>query len=145
MANLSLIDSFSFLWETFMLKHFVDEGELKQVGDILTPWPCFMIAVRNDVVERDPDLIARLFDAITYCAQLFYQEKQESLQFISQSCHLHMEDAENWYKTVQFAENTRKISEKVLQETKQILIRAKVLDKDADVTTIYNTSFSQVD
>jgi hypothetical protein len=127
-----------------MLKHFVDEGELKQVGDISTPWPCFMIAVRNDVIKKNLEQIERLFDTITYCAKLFYQERQESLNFISSSCHLHMEDAEKWYKTVQFAENTRHISEKVLEDTKQILQRAKVLSTDVDIKTVYNCDFVQL-
>lgn len=41
----------AFLWETFTSKPYHDSGECSRVGDISTPWPCFMIAARQDVVS----------------------------------------------------------------------------------------------
>ena len=34
----------AFMWETFTTKPFHDSGEVKRVGDITTPWPCFLLA-----------------------------------------------------------------------------------------------------
>ena len=31
-----------FLWEKFMTKPFVDNGEMKHIGDFPTPWSCFV-------------------------------------------------------------------------------------------------------
>lgn len=130
-----------FLWETFMLKHLIDKGELKKVGEIVTPWPCFMIAVRNEFVERNVDSLEKLFDAIRECCQLFYQNKQQSLEFISNACHLSLEDAEKWFRAVEFAKDPRQVSEKMLMETIDILKRTKVLKGNIDVSNIYNSKF----
>ena len=41
-VNSGLADAF--MWETFTTKPYWDSGELRRVGDITTPWPCFMLA-----------------------------------------------------------------------------------------------------
>ena len=40
-----------FMWEKFMTKPYVDNGTFRLVGESPTPWPSFVIAVRNDVLE----------------------------------------------------------------------------------------------
>ena len=39
-----------FLWEKFTTKPFVDNGEFRIVGECPTPWPSFVVAVREDVL-----------------------------------------------------------------------------------------------
>jgi len=117
----------AFLWETFMLKHYVDLGELKQVGDISTPWPCFMIAVRKEIAQKRSREIERFFESISRSTELFYEKRTDSLNFISKACHLKIEDAESWFKTVEFAKKVNCVSSEVVDETIQILQRAKVL------------------
>lgn len=53
-----------FMWERFMTKPIVDAGIFRRVGDCPTPWPCFVIAVRNEVLEQHPDEIGMLLDII---------------------------------------------------------------------------------
>jgi hypothetical protein len=40
-----------FMWERFMTKPLVDKGIFRRY-DRPTPWPCFVIAVREDVLEN---------------------------------------------------------------------------------------------
>ncbi len=42
-----------FMWEHFTTKPLVDEGIFRRLGDCPTPWPCFVIAVRNEVLENN--------------------------------------------------------------------------------------------
>ena len=44
-----------FLWEKFTTKPLVDTGELRIIDSIDTPWPCFVIAVRNEILENRLD------------------------------------------------------------------------------------------
>ncbi len=46
-----------FMWEKFTTKPYVDNGILRLVGECPTPWPCFVIAVRNEVMEKDKERI----------------------------------------------------------------------------------------
>jgi hypothetical protein len=43
------------MWETFMTKPLVDKGIL-DAWATPTPWPCFVIAVREEILEKHPEL-----------------------------------------------------------------------------------------
>ncbi|WP_333694809.1 substrate-binding domain-containing protein [Flavobacterium sp.] len=53
-----------FMWEKFMTKPLVDNGIFRRIADCPTPWPCFVIAVRNEIVENQPQTIRLLLDII---------------------------------------------------------------------------------
>jgi sulfonate transport system substrate-binding protein len=53
-----------FMWEKFTTKPYVDQGIFRRVGNCPTPWPCFVIAVRNDVLENEPESIKVILDII---------------------------------------------------------------------------------
>jgi len=53
-----------FMWEKFTTKPYVDNGPLKLIGECPTPWPCFVIAVRNEVLENDSDAVHKILDII---------------------------------------------------------------------------------
>ena len=42
-----------FMWEHFTTKPLVDSGIFRRIDDCPTPWPCFVIAVRNEVLEKN--------------------------------------------------------------------------------------------
>lgn len=41
-----------FMWEHFMTKPLVDQGIFRRVGDCPTPWPSFVIAVRDEFLKK---------------------------------------------------------------------------------------------
>ncbi|WP_142786177.1 substrate-binding domain-containing protein [Changchengzhania lutea] len=46
-----------FLWEKFTTKPLVDDGTFRRIGNCPSPWPCFVIAVReNFIANNKPDL-----------------------------------------------------------------------------------------
>nr|WP_209309722.1 substrate-binding domain-containing protein [Tamlana crocina] len=48
-------DADYFLWEKFMTKPIVDEGVFRRIGECPTPWPCFVVAAREDFLESNAD------------------------------------------------------------------------------------------
>ncbi|NDI98762.1 ABC transporter substrate-binding protein [Flavobacterium sp. LaA7.5] len=60
-----------FMWERFMTKPIVDKGIFRRVGDCPTPWPCFVIAVRNEVLENDNEAIGTVLDIINTATKEF--------------------------------------------------------------------------
>jgi ABC-type nitrate/sulfonate/bicarbonate transport system substrate-binding protein len=53
-----------FMWERFMTKPIVDKGIFRRIEDCPTPWPCFVIAVRNEVLENNKEAIEKILDII---------------------------------------------------------------------------------
>lgn len=41
-----------FMWERFMTKPLVDKNIFRRVADCPTPWPCFVIAVREEILKN---------------------------------------------------------------------------------------------
>jgi sulfonate transport system substrate-binding protein len=56
--------SHGFLWEKFTTKPHVDSGVLRRVGEIPTPWPCFVVAVRNEVIESSGGKLKEMMDVL---------------------------------------------------------------------------------
>jgi len=53
-----------FLWEHFTTKPYVDQGIFKRIDNCPTPWPCFVIAVRNQVLENYSHEIGSILNII---------------------------------------------------------------------------------
>jgi ABC-type nitrate/sulfonate/bicarbonate transport system substrate-binding protein len=46
-------DADYFMWEHFTTKPFVDNGTFRRIGNCPSPWPCFVLAVRYEVLTRN--------------------------------------------------------------------------------------------
>ncbi len=53
-----------FMWEHFTTKPLVDKGIFRRIADFPTPWPCFVIVVREKVLDAMPDTIKTILDTI---------------------------------------------------------------------------------
>ncbi len=42
-----------FLWEKYTTDPFVVQGKCRRIGEIITPWPCFVVAVREEILESN--------------------------------------------------------------------------------------------
>ena len=60
-----------FMWERFMTKPIVDKGIFRRVGDCPTPWPCFVIAVRNEFLHKNKDVVETLLNIINKATKEF--------------------------------------------------------------------------
>lgn len=68
---LSSGDADYFMWEHFTTKPLVDNGTFRRLGDCPTPWPCFVIAVRDEVLSEFPEAIRNILDVINNRAKNF--------------------------------------------------------------------------
>lgn len=53
-----------FMWERFMTKPLVDNGTFRRIADCPTPWPCFVIAVRNEFLNNNNSTIELILEII---------------------------------------------------------------------------------
>ena len=73
LLSLDKQESDVFYWEKFTTKPYVDSGQLRRVGDFATPWPCFMIAATQDILDHEPDSVVRMLRTIHDSADTFMQ------------------------------------------------------------------------
>ena len=119
----------AFMWETFTTKPYHDSGEVRRVGDITTPWPCFMVAGLEDRVTERLDDYKRALAAVNEAAQMFKMERTTMPLTISKNYGINEEDARLWFKGVNILAH-RFVSQTALETALRVLVQTGVLPKD---------------
>mmetsp|Transcript_30157 Transcript_30157/g.115672 ORF Transcript_30157/g.115672 Transcript_30157/m.115672 type:complete len:282 (+) Transcript_30157:149-994(+) len=92
-----------FMWEKFMTKPFHDSGEVRTIGEVPTPWPCFVLACKKDNPAQDQ--MKEALQKALQCAKSFkLNEDEKSVSFIVKTYGLAREDASQWLEAVRYAD-----------------------------------------
>ena len=123
-----------FLWEHFTTKPWVDNGTFRRVGDCPSPWPCFMIAVRNDVLESNFDDIKNVLRVINSKMKSLstHAKKQRFIDLFAQRYNLNKEDIKNWLIITEWNQG-KSISRTLIKTIQNKLLELSVIEKTIDV------------
>jgi len=91
-----------FLWEKFTTKPFVDNGEFRIVGECPTPWPSFVVAVREDVLLTHYDEVKLLLETVNESCKRV-KENPKSVEEIAKRYDLKKEDVAVWFEETEWA------------------------------------------
>eukprot|EP00043_Microstomoeca_roanoka_P006354 m.62229 g.62229 ORF g.62229 m.62229 type:complete len:582 (+) comp13381_c0_seq5:173-1918(+) len=128
-AGVNDLSTDAFLWETFTTKPYHDAGTVRRIGDITTPWPCFMIAARSSVIDERLADIQACLTAVHEAAVLFHEETQTMPREIASTYGLQLADAQAWYSGVEIVAN-RFVSEAALEKAVEALKVCGILAAD---------------
>ena len=106
-----------FLWEKFTTKPYVDEGPFRHIGDCPTPWPCFVIAVRNEVLDRHPDEIRGILNTINSVTEGF-KDIPGIAEMISERYNQQLEDVKQWLSLTSWSQENLSIGQLDAVQTK---------------------------
>ncbi|UJR38635.1 hypothetical protein I4U23_031300 [Adineta vaga] len=126
--------SSAFLWEYFMQKPFYDKGEIRRIGEIITPWPCFLIASKEKFIGENLIHLENMFKALEKSCLSFQQNSLKSIKRISEKFHLNENDAKSWFDKVNII-GKNSIAESTIEITIDSLKTAQIL----------NENFKQID
>lgn len=84
-----------FLWEKFTTKPHVDSGEMIRIGEVASPWPCFVVIAKEDTIRSHQDALIRLMDLV-YQTNSHLSEDPKTSQLIAGNYGLPLEDVLNW-------------------------------------------------
>ena len=113
------------LWEHFTTKHWWDNGELKRIGEIYTPWPSWVIAARDPTDKALETIAEKINEGVRH----YREQPEEAVEYISSTMHYSREDAREWMMTVRFSDDVRGVDPGVVDDTANILRKAGVLDE----------------
>ncbi|WP_436517050.1 ABC transporter substrate-binding protein [Ekhidna sp. To15] len=123
-----------FYWEKFTTKPYLEKGKLKKIGEFISPWPCFMIAATNDIIESDPTLVSQVLKVIHKANQSF-MELDDAPKLVAKRFNLDIKDAERWYHATEWFTNGW-VSNKMLEGVHYSLKEAKIVDLDSSIEGI---------
>lgn len=122
-----------FMWERLMTKPLVDQGIFRKIADCPTPWPCFVIAVREAFLIENPSIVSQILEIINKKSRIFKQIPDIE-NTIASKYNLKKEDCEEWLKETIWSQN--QISENKLMAIQDKLVQLKIIDKTVSFTEI---------
>lgn len=123
-----------FLWEKYTTKPLVDSGEFKLIDHCLTPWPSFMVVVRETYLKQNPEVVDEVLSIVSKYAQQLQQEASTP-EAISKYYHIDKNDAADWFKSLSWKLDYQ-IEEKMLVEVSFILSELGILVRPLSATEI---------
>ena len=115
-----------FMWEHFMTKPLVDKGIFRRIDDCPTPWPCFVIAVREEILKKYPNAIEQILEIINITTQEF-KEIPSIDRTLATKYHQKIEDIQEWLRLTEWSQ--KPLSEKMLNKIQNQLFDLKIIEK----------------
>ena len=115
-----------FMWERFMTKPLVDKGIFRRIGDCPTPWPCFVIAVRDEILDKHPKIVTKILEIINTKTTIF-KEIPNIDAVLAKNYHQKIEDIQEWLTLTNWSQ--KQINEKLLDTIQNQLVALKIIDR----------------
>jgi DNA-binding ferritin-like protein (Dps family) len=114
------------MWERFMTQPLVDKGIFRRIADCPTPWPCFVIAVRDEILEKDLEIISKILKIINQTTQEF-KDIPSIDKTLASNYNQKIEDIQEWLSLTQWSQKA--LTEKMLNKVQNQLFQLKIIDK----------------
>ena len=92
-----------FYWEKYTTKPYVDRGTLRRIGEYQTPWPCFVVAATDEILQRQPENVIRFLRIVHDSCDYFMQHEESSIPMVADRYGISLNDAERWYHSTEWA------------------------------------------
>ncbi len=122
-----------FMWERFMTKPLVDSGIFRKIDDCPTPWPCFVIAVRNEILEKYPKKIKQILEIIN-TKTLKFKQITGIDELLSKRYKLKIEDIREWLAVTEWSQEN--LNQQTFNKIQNQLFDLKIIDKMSTFATV---------
>lgn len=124
-----------FMWEKFMTKPLVHSGTFRCIGECPTPWPCFVIAVRNEVLEKHTQTIELILEIINTTTEEF-KDIPSINRTLAARYHQKIEDINEWLAQTQWSQTN--CSPETLNKVQNQLFDLNLIDKKSTFAELAN-------
>lgn len=122
-----------FMWERFMTQPLVDNQIFRRIAECPTPWPCFVIAVREEILQKHPQTIERILEIINTTTREFKQIPSID-RTLASKYHQKLEDIQLWLAQTRWSQNI--MDDKTLNIIQNELLALKIIQEKATFATL---------
>jgi len=122
-----------FMWEHFMTKPLVDKGIFRRIADCPTPWPCFVIAVRDEIILKHPDTIKQILEIINSKTKTFKAIPSID-SVLAKNYNQKITDIQEWLRLTEWSQKSVKSA--LLLKIQNQLFDLKIIDKKGTFASI---------
>lgn len=121
-------------WEKYTTLPYVESGQLRRLGECVTPWPCFMVAGRTEFVNANKSIVDKCLQALRFSCRDFMNDVN-AINIIAQNYNLPIEAAYSWFYQTEWALN-RELTKKSLSNVLHTLKEVNVIDHLVEVESL---------
>ena len=115
-----------FMWEKFTTKPFVDQKIFRRLGDCPTPWPCFVLAVRDEFITNEKETLKAILKVINSITAGFkHIPKIDTI--ISERYRQKNEDVKNWLALTEWSQQN--IQATTVEAVQDQLLKLDIISK----------------
>ena len=85
----------AFLWEKYTTFPFTEQKKCRYIDEVVTPWPCFVIAVRSELLKENEVLLKTVFESVNQEAKAL-KENPNAAEIIAWRYNLKLEQTKSW-------------------------------------------------
>ena len=116
-----------FMWEHFTTKPYVDNGIFRRIDDCPTPWPCFVIAVRNEILDQNPEAVKNVLNVINETTKDFKKNKGIDV-ILAERYEQQLEDKKEWLSITEWNDG-KPITSNLITRIQNKMITFNVIDE----------------
>tara|TARA_B100000768_G_C11260031_1_gene368336 strand:+ start:411 stop:1265 length:855 start_codon:yes stop_codon:yes gene_type:complete len=135
--SLSRKEADYFMWEKFTTKPLVNEKIFRRLGDCPTPWPCFVIAVRDEFILNEKETLQNILKTINAITSSFKEISQID-RIISERYQQKNEDVKAWLELTKWSQ--KNIDPETVEAVQNQLLKLNIISEkwayDQLVTTV---------
>lgn len=115
-----------FMWEKFTTKPLVDQNTFRRLGDCPSPWPCFVIAVRDEFIANEKETLQAILKVINTITAGFKQiPKIDTI--ISERYQQKNEDVKDWLELTEWSQEN--ISPSTVEAVQNQLLKLDIISE----------------
>ncbi|MDG1315001.1 MAG: substrate-binding domain-containing protein [Flavobacteriaceae bacterium] len=115
-----------FMWEKFTTKPLVDQKIFRRLGDCPTPWPCFVIAVRDEFINSEKQTLKSILKTINAITTSF-KEIPKIDRIISERYQQKNEDVIEWLKLTEWSQ--KNINPTTIEDIQNQLLQLNIISE----------------
>ncbi|WP_158856562.1 type 2 periplasmic-binding domain-containing protein [Lunatibacter salilacus] len=109
-----------FLWEKFTTQPLVNSGDFRRIGEIPTPWPCFVLVASENALTNFPAEVMKVRDLVYAKSVELKSRKALSIEEISTYYGIEKADINDWFGMTTWASDSSVASDS-LETTMELL------------------------
>ena len=122
-----------FMWEHFTTKPLVDNNTFRLIADCPTPWPCFVIAARNESIQNNSEELKKMLKVLNTETKDFKLKKNIDNQ-LAERYGQKLEDIRKWLDLTRWSQS--QISEKEIESVQSTLFMLDLIDEKRDFSNL---------
>lgn len=119
-------DADYFMWERFMTKPLVDAQIFRCIDTLPTPWPCFVIAVRDAFLEKNENEVKTILEIINNTTSEFKDIPSIDKTLANRYNHK-LEDVQAWLSLTEWSQEV--LDEKTIDNIQSELLEVRIIKK----------------